>query len=348
MDFRALPAVVLLISSVASAAVAQKGAPTFKQADSAIRADFAKHEASAKILEINSGDQMLLPFWVAYEANVSVERSGGRRDSERLGVSFFLVKGKWELDEIEVLGRRQLADVEPPSQEEAQRLLSAAWKPDKCEGYDITAVRLVGGPRFQRDPLSNDAAAAKRQYVYSIEVVATGNGKFRMSDRGQGYVDQTQNLLTWDPKSKTWSVEQQQVRCGGWIKQEAQAEQSGAPAPLGGNAPEGIASANPSDAEVVQAFTQAWAKVRPDFTVSSITVKGKDPHTSGDRKWINYKLSIVATGTDHGSKSMAGKKYLCEPSDFSSVLKWDAAAKLWKVDEGAVKDFNESGCTPKG
>ena len=104
---------------------------------------------------------------------------------------------------------------------------------------------------------------------------------------------------------------------------------------------------NPPDADAIVVFTQAWKTLRPDFAVISVAIKSKEPHKYQERRWITYKLSIMATGTDQGSKSMAGKKYLCEPDDFSSVLKWDADAKMWKVDEGMVKNFNESSCTPK-
>src|SRR5687768_88543 len=82
----ALAAVVLAVP-----AQAQQGPPAWRQADSAIRADYAKREAATKVLEITQGERFLWPFWVAYEADVSVERSGGRRDRERLGVSFMLV-----------------------------------------------------------------------------------------------------------------------------------------------------------------------------------------------------------------------------------------------------------------
>jgi hypothetical protein len=297
-------------------ALAQKGPPAWRQADSAIRADYGKREAGTKVLQVTQGERFLWPFWVAYEADVSVERSGGRRDRERLGVSFMLVKGNWELDGVELLGRRELADVKPPSQEEAQRLLTAAWPAGKCEGYDVTQVRLDDAPRFQRDPGASDPATAKRSYIYSVEVLATGNGKFRMSENGTAYSNKTQNLLTWNPESRTRSVDPRQLRCAGWVKQEA--KQAGAP-----------------------------SRLRPDFAVTTLTVKGKEAKQYQERRWINYKLSILAAGTDQGSKSMSGKTYLCEPADYSSVLKWDADAKLWKVDEGMIRDFNESSCTLK-
>lgn len=333
-----------LLFALSGPAQAQSGPPAWQQAERAIRADYAKRESTTKILEISQGDRSLLPFWVGYEAQVSVERSGGRRDRERVGVSFMLVQGSWELDGVEFLGTRELADVTPPQQEVAQRLLTEAWPKDKCEGYDIVAVKLDGEPRFQREAAS-DAAKAKRSYVYSVEVQATGNGKFRMSEAGAQYSNKTQNLLTWDADGKTWSVDPRQVKCAGWIKQAAAAAQPGGAA----DQPVGISSSGPpSDADVIRVFTQAWAKLRKDFAVSSIVVKGKDPHQYQDRRWINYKLAITATGTDQGSKSMAGKKYLCEPADYSSVLQWDAESKQWRVDESMVTNFNESSCTPKG
>lgn len=325
--------------------LAQQGPPAWRMADSAIRADYGKREASAKILEITQGERMLWPFWVAYEADVSVERSGGRRDRERLGVSFMLVKGKWELDGIEFLGARVLADVKPPSEEEALRLLTAAWPAGKCEGYEITKVKLDGAPRFQRDPGAVDQGTAKRSYVYSVEVMATGNGQFRMSDKGASYSNKTLNLLSWNPDTKTWAVEPRQLRCSGWVKGEAQ--QAGAPAAASAG-PAGIASSEtPKDADAEKVFAAAWGRLRADFVVTSLTVMGKEVKSYQERRWINYKLAILATGTDQGSKSMTGKKYLCEPADYSSVLKWDADAKMWKPDEGPIRDFNESSCTAK-
>src|SRR5439155_22012981 len=83
-------------------------------------------------------------------------------------------------------------------------------------------VKLDGAPRFQRDPGATDPATAKRSYAYPVEIQATGNGKFRMSEAGAQYSNRTTNLLTWDADSKTWSVDPRQVRCAGWIKQDAQ------------------------------------------------------------------------------------------------------------------------------
>jgi hypothetical protein len=68
-------------------------------------------------------------------------------------------------------------------------------------------------------------------------------------------------------------------------------------------------------------------------------VLGSTPNQSGDKRWVNYKLAIVATGTDKGSKKMFGKKYRCTPADYSSVLKFESGA--WVADEGMIKNINE-------
>jgi hypothetical protein len=339
---RSLAFLLLLTTSAVAAQ-----SPGWQQAERAIRSDYARREATTKILEISKGEQMLLPFWVAYEAQVNIERAGGRHDTERVGVSYWLVSSKWELEGVELLGHRVLADVKPPATEAAQKLLAAAWAPDKCEGFDITQVKLEGEPRFQRTA-ETDPSKELRSYIYSVEVMATGNGKFRMSERGTAYSNSTQNLLTWDADKKSWWVDPRQVRCGGWIKQEASQAGAAAPASSASATPATMSNADtPPDADAITLFKQAWTTLRPDFTISSVALKSKEPHKYQERRWITYKLSIIATGTEQGSKSMAGKKYLCEPDDFSSVLKWDADAKQWKVDESMIKNFNESSCTPK-
>lgn len=103
----------------------------------------------------------------------------------------------------------------------------------------------------------------------------------------------------------------------------------------------------PTNEEAVGIFKQAWAKHRPDFTVHSITVLGAEPRQYQERRWINYKLAIEATGTDKGSRAMYNKKYRCTPADHSSVLKRDDAAKAWVADDGMIRNINETGdCKP--
>ena len=94
---------------------------------------------------------------------------------------------------------------------------------------------------------------------------------------------------------------------------------------------------NPQAAAI---FKEAWVKNRPDFEVHSVEVLKSEPKQSGDRRWITYKLAIVATGTDKGSQSMYQKKYRCTPEDYSSVLKLEGGA--WAPDVGMIKNVNES------
>ena len=72
-------------------------------------------------------------------------------------------------------------------------------------------------PKFQIEDTS-DRANAKRWYVYSVKVAAKGNGKFRLSEDGASYVNATQNMLLWNPSSKSWSVETRHLRCTGFSK----------------------------------------------------------------------------------------------------------------------------------
>jgi hypothetical protein len=96
----------------------------------------------------------------------------------------------------------------------------------------------------------------------------------------------------------------------------------------------------PSAAQATEIFTAAWKKLRPDFDVQSVEVLKSEPKQSGDRRWINYKLAIVATGTDKGSREMYQKKYRCTPEDYSSVLKLESGS--WVPDERMIRDVNES------
>lgn len=96
----------------------------------------------------------------------------------------------------------------------------------------------------------------------------------------------------------------------------------------------------PGNAQAIALFTEAWKKNRPDFDVHSVEVLKSEPKQSGDRRWITYKLAIIATGTDKGSKSMYQKKYRCTPEDYSSVLKLEGGN--WAPDAGMIKNVNEA------
>ncbi|HEX2566460.1 MAG TPA: hypothetical protein VHL85_06350 [Burkholderiales bacterium] len=97
----------------------------------------------------------------------------------------------------------------------------------------------------------------------------------------------------------------------------------------------------PSSADAARIFGAAWKKTRPDFDVHAVEVLGAEPKQSQDRRWITYKLAVVATGTDKGSKSMYGKRYRCTPADYSSVLKLEGGA--WVADEKMIANINEAG-----
>lgn len=96
----------------------------------------------------------------------------------------------------------------------------------------------------------------------------------------------------------------------------------------------------PTHAQAAELFKQAWIKNRTDFDVQSVEVLKSEPKRHQERRWITYKLAIVATGTDKGSRAMYQKKYRCTPEDYSSVLKLEGGA--WLPDEKMIKDVNES------
>ncbi|MGH8673049.1 MAG: hypothetical protein ACREVG_01930 [Burkholderiales bacterium] len=83
-----------------------------------------------------------------------------------------------------------------------------------------------------------------------------------------------------------------------------------------------------------------WKKHRPDFEVHSVEVLKSEPKQYQERRWINYKLAITATGTDKGSREMHQKKYRCTPEDYSSVLKMEGGN--WVADDKMIKIVNES------
>ena len=98
--------------------------------------------------------------------------------------------------------------------------------------------------------------------------------------------------------------------------------------------------APPSNAQAVAIFSEAWKKHRPDFSVESIQVIKSEAKQYQDRRWIVYKLSITATGTDKGSREMYQKKYRCTPEENSSVLKLEAGN--WVADQKMIQYVNES------
>jgi len=100
------------------------------------------------------------------------------------------------------------------------------------------------------------------------------------------------------------------------------------------------AVAPPPNVEAGVIFAEAWKKHRPDFEVHSVQVVKSEPKQHQDRRWINYKLVVMVTGTDKGSREMYQKKYRCTPEDYSSVLKLEGGK--WVPDEKMIKNVNES------
>lgn len=101
----------------------------------------------------------------------------------------------------------------------------------------------------------------------------------------------------------------------------------------------------PSHAKAAELFKQAWVENRPDFSVHSVEVLKSEAKQHQDRRWISYKLAIVATGTDKGSRAMYQKKYRCTPDDYSSVLKLEDGA--WLPDLQMIRNVNEArDCEP--
>ena len=100
------------------------------------------------------------------------------------------------------------------------------------------------------------------------------------------------------------------------------------------------ALAPPTTAQAGVLFAEAWKKHRPDFEVQSVQVVKSEPKQHQDRRWITYKLVVMVTGTDKGSREMYQKKYRCTPEDYSSVLKLEGGN--WVADDKMIKNVNES------
>ena len=191
-------------------------APGWEEARKAILADYAKQQPKDKVLEVTGQERREgVLIAVRYYGSALVERADQTRSRDKLWVEYRLIGDRWELQAVRVYESTALADLEPPSKAQAQKLIAAAWAAANCEGFDIKAINLEGEPRFQLESVA-DRKAAKRWYIYQIQVDAVGTGKFRLSKDGVAYVNRTQNLLLWNPAERSWSVETRHVRCTGF------------------------------------------------------------------------------------------------------------------------------------
>ena len=198
------------------AAVAAQPAPGWEQAKKDVLADYKKQQPGDRVLEITGPERKEgVAIVIRYYGGATVERSDKSKSSDRFWVEYRLFGSKWELQTVKVYEQNTQADLKPPA--DAQQILQAAWQGAKCEAFDDLKVAIDGAPRFQIED-SADRANAKRWYVYNVKVAAKGNGKFRMSEDGASYVNATQNMLLWNPSSKSWTVEARHLRCTGFSK----------------------------------------------------------------------------------------------------------------------------------
>lgn len=205
----------VLISVISSGALAQP-APGWEQARKDILADYAKQQPGDKVLEITGPDKREgVLIAVRYYGTALVERADKTRNRDKVWVEYRLLGDRWELQAVRVYDSTALADLEPPAKAKAQELIAAAWAAAKCEGFDIKSLVLEGEPRYQRELIA-DRQAAKRWFVYQIQIDAVGTGKFQLSKDGAPYVNRTQNMLLWNPAERSWSVETRHVRCTGF------------------------------------------------------------------------------------------------------------------------------------
>ena len=193
-------------------------APAWEAARAEILKDYAKQQPGDKVLEVTGPEKReAIIIAIRYYGSAQVQRADGSKTRDKVLVEYRLVGSRWELERVKVYESQALADVTPPSAQEAQKILLAAWRGAKCEAFDGLVVAIDGEPRYQQED-SADRANAKRWYVYSVKVSAKGNGKFRLSEDGAAYVNATQNMLLWNSAQKSWSVEERQLRCTGFAK----------------------------------------------------------------------------------------------------------------------------------
>ena len=210
-----LALVFLLLAPLTAAA---QTAPPWETARAAILKDYAKQQPGDKVLEVTGPEKReAILIAIRYYGSALVQRADGTKSRDKVLVEYRLVGSRWELERVHVYEQQALADLAPPSAQEAQKILLAAWQGAKCEAFDGLAVAIDGEPKYQLETTA-DRANAKRWFVYNVKVSAKGNGKFRLSEDGAAYVNATQNMLLWNPAQKSWSVEARHLRCTGFAK----------------------------------------------------------------------------------------------------------------------------------
>ena len=207
---------LFLVAFLVPFAASAQPAPSWDQAKKDVLADYRKQQPGDKVLEITGPEKKEgVAIAIRYYGGAQVERADKSKSSDRFFVEYRLFGTQWELQTVKVYEQNTQADLKPPA--DAQQILQAAWKGAKCDAFDNLSVAIDGAPRFQIED-GADRANAKRWYVYSVKVAAKGNGKFRLSEDGAAYVNATQNMLLWNPASKSWTVEARHLRCTGFSK----------------------------------------------------------------------------------------------------------------------------------
>ena len=97
----------------------------------------------------------------------------------------------------------------------------------------------------------------------------------------------------------------------------------------------------PSSAEAAEAFSKGWKNARPDFDVVGVKVNGSEFHQNKGNYWLTSKIEVAVLGSDKASAKYKGKKFVCKPADYNSVLKWDAGKSAWMADESMIHLINE-------
>jgi hypothetical protein len=212
--------ILLRVLCVAAALIATpawpQAAPDWEQAKKDVLADYRKQQPGDRVIEVSGPERKEgVAIVLRYYGSAMVERADKSKSSDRFWVEYRLFGSKWELQTVKVYEQNTQADLKPPA--DAQQILLAAWQGAKCDAFGNLQVAIDGAPRFQIEDTA-DRANAKRWYVYSVKVAAKGNGKFRLSEDGANYVNATQNMLLWNPASKSWTVEARHLRCTGFAK----------------------------------------------------------------------------------------------------------------------------------
>ncbi|MFT5445341.1 MAG: hypothetical protein ACI9DC_000501 [Gammaproteobacteria bacterium] len=98
----------------------------------------------------------------------------------------------------------------------------------------------------------------------------------------------------------------------------------------------------PRTAKALAIFGDAWKSQRPDFDVRSMKLLSEPkPGGTPARRFIRYRLEVLAIGTGDASEKYRGNSVVCRPADYSSTLKWEQKSGAWRADESMIRDLNE-------